>query len=64
MAIKMEIVVNDRGELTVTGPIDNPIMSLGILEAAKDVVRNHNAAKARLVRAAVIPGQSGNGAPQ
>jgi hypothetical protein len=36
--IQLLIVVDDQGRLTVNGPIKNKIMTLGLLEAAKETV--------------------------
>lgn len=39
MALKLEIVLNDNGSVTVSGPFQNKIICYGMLEAAKGVVQ-------------------------
>jgi hypothetical protein len=39
MMIQVVITLSDDGQLTITGPIQNKVLTYGILERAKDVVR-------------------------
>ena len=40
MALEIKITVNDKGQLSITGfPVDI-VMTLGILEACKDIVKD------------------------
>ena len=39
--IELRIVVSDDGQLQITGPIENKVVCLGILEIAKDVVKHY-----------------------
>jgi hypothetical protein len=45
-ALKLLISVSAAGQVTVTGPVDNPILCYGILEEAKNVIRLHQEKKA------------------
>ena len=38
----LKITVNQAGEMTVDGPMEQKILCLGILEAAKQVILNYN----------------------
>ena len=51
--IKIEIVLKD-GTLSVTGVLDNKLLCYGLLEAAKDVVRNHRSER-RVEPASALP---------
>jgi hypothetical protein len=35
---QLAIILDDRGQLSVTGPIDNKMLAYGMLELAKDVI--------------------------
>jgi len=37
--IQIIITLSDDGQLSVTGPIQNKVLTYGVLELAKDVVR-------------------------
>lgn len=51
MAIELIIRVDDAGQISVTGPIDNPLIAYGLLEAGRDAIRaHHEQAAKRLVR--------------
>jgi hypothetical protein len=41
--VQTQIIVSmlDNGTINVTGPIQNKLLCYGMLEVAKDVVRNH-----------------------
>ncbi len=43
-AMQMVITVTEQGQVNVTGPLDNPLVAYGLLEVAKDTLRNHFAA--------------------
>ena len=45
MSVKLEIVLNDNGSITVNGPIANKLLCWGLLTAAEDVIRNFDASK-------------------
>jgi hypothetical protein len=47
MKIQMTITINDDGSCTVNGPLDNKAACYGLLECARDVVKDWNDAKAR-----------------
>ena len=38
--LQIVITLHDNGQLTVTGPIQNKAMAYGILELAKDAIRD------------------------
>lgn len=68
MAIRMEIIADDQGNITINGPLQQPILCLGLLEMAKDLVHKHQAqqreAKVRLPgvqEIAAIRGAGSNG---
>lgn len=42
---KIEIVLTDNGQVSVSGPLQDKIACLGMLELAKDVVRAFDPAK-------------------
>lgn len=42
MALKLEIVLNDNGSITVNGPIQNKLVCWGLLHAAADVIKDFN----------------------
>jgi hypothetical protein len=43
MAQQVQILIemDDKGNITVRGPIENKILCYGLLESAKDAIRNH-----------------------
>lgn len=50
--VKLEIILNDNGTLSVNGPIDNLHMCYGLLELAKDALREKAAQQRRIQPAA------------
>lgn len=44
---QLSITLTHDGQLVVTGPINDLMLCYGLLEGAKDQIRNHVAAKAR-----------------
>jgi hypothetical protein len=57
--LKLEIVVTDTGQVSVTGPIDQLMLCYGMLEIAKDNLKAHHAAKqmkAAMPTASVVGG--------
>lgn len=38
----LTITVTPEGRMSVTGPIDNKILAYGLLDAARDVIKDHN----------------------
>ncbi len=58
---KLTITMSPNGAISVTGPIDNGLLCFGLLEVAKDVVREHIRKKAE---SGIVPVQillRGNG---
>ncbi len=58
---KLTITMSPNGEVRVHGPIDNGLLCYGLLEVAKDVVRDHIKKKAE---SGIVPVQillPGNG---
>ncbi|MFW6206963.1 MAG: hypothetical protein ACOC5J_03420 [Gemmatimonadota bacterium] len=45
---KMEIRLTDEGEVRVRGPLQNPLLCYGLLEAAKDAIRENKATGPRI----------------
>jgi hypothetical protein len=46
----LTIILNEAGELGVNGPIDNKMLSYGMLEVAKEAIAEHHRGKQRLVQ--------------
>ena len=42
MAYRLVIDIDDQGQLNVNGPIGNKLVAFGMLELAKDAVREFN----------------------
>ena len=57
--VKLQITLSPNGEVSVTGPIENAMLCYGLLEAAKDVIRNHVQKKAAAASPIVMPGSIG-----
>lgn len=57
MKAKIEIIMEDNGQMVVNGPITNLALCYGMLEVAKDVVREHCAktSKSPIIPASAIP---------
>ncbi len=58
---KLTIIMSPNGTVSVTGPIDNGILCFGLLEVAKDVIKEHIGKK---VESGIVPVQivlPGNG---
>lgn len=43
MQFTLTITMNEKGEVNVTGPIENKILSYGMLECAKQAIANYTA---------------------
>lgn len=39
--IEFKIILNDKGQVSVSGPIKDKVLSLGLLELAKNIVINY-----------------------
>lgn len=51
--VELKIGINETGQLTITGPIDNEMLCYYLLEKGRQVVQEHHATKAaRLVQPA------------
>lgn len=50
--IELHIVLNDAGQVSVTGPLENRLLCYGLLEAAKEVIAAHQAQSQRRVQPA------------
>ena len=53
--VVLTILVDKNGSLTVTGPINDKILSLGLLEMAKHIVLNHKENSGLIVPKLVVP---------
>lgn len=62
--IKLEIVVDDAGKVSVTGPLDQPVMCYGLLEFGRQTLQKHfeSQSKPKLVVVPALPFP--NGAPK
>lgn len=52
--VKLEIIINDNGTMSINGPIDNLLQCYGMLEIAKDTLRQRMLAKQAAVQPANI----------
>ena len=48
--VKLEIILNDNGTLSMSGPIDNLYMCYGMMELAKDVLRERHKANQQKIQ--------------
>lgn len=56
------ITLQDTGQVTVTGPIEQRLLCYGLLEVARDVIAAHQPLDQRIVQpATVLPVGKGNG---
>jgi hypothetical protein len=55
MAAQLVITINDGGKINVTGPIDDPVLAYGMLEVARDCIRDFNDEQNRRI----IPADAG-----
>ena len=51
---ELKISMDDAGNISVNGPIDNQLLSYGLLEVAKDVIKQHAAENARKIQPAPL----------
>lgn len=57
MAMRLEIVLDDNGRIGIEGPrplLRNKLLCLGLLEAAKDAVREYGVEEPRIVPATAL----------
>lgn len=56
MAAKAQllITIDEAGKINITGPIDDPILAYGMLECARDAIRDFNDEQNRRI----IPGDA------
>ncbi len=54
MPIQLIITLDDKGQVSVNGPIDQTMFCFGLLEVAKDSIRKHGDEKARRVHAPAL----------
>jgi len=47
---EFKISIDDKGAVSVTGPIDQLMLCYGLLEVAKDSLRNHAIEKAKTIQ--------------
>lgn len=47
--VQLLLTLNKDGTLNVTGPIDDRVLCYGMLDYAKDVIREYQASRAKLV---------------
>lgn len=47
---QLTIAIDDAGRVSVNGPIENTMFCYGLLEVAKDTIRNHALERQRTVQ--------------
>jgi len=47
--LKLEIVLNESGNITVNGPLTNKLICYGMLTAAQQVIQDYDPAKKSLI---------------
>ena len=52
MELVLKITVTRNGEISVEGPLENKLLCMGILEMAKDAVKNYDPGKIQIARPA------------
>lgn len=61
-SIRLVVEMLPDGRVTVSGPIDNKLLCYGLLESAKDAIRDYIVANAKLVQpVALVPRLGPNG---
>jgi hypothetical protein len=50
--VELHIVLNELGQVSVTGPLENRLLCYGLLEAAKEVIAAHQAVNQNRVQPA------------
>jgi hypothetical protein len=55
MAVTFTIQIDDAGKLGISGPLEDKIFCLGLLEAAKDAVRQFSEKRPLIAPVSVIP---------
>lgn len=48
MALSMTIAVDDQGRVNVSGPLENQLVCYGLLEVARDAIKAHCDAAAKM----------------
>lgn len=43
------ITMNQAGEISLSGPLENKVLCYGLLEVGRDIVANHKAPEQRIV---------------
>ena len=56
--VRITISLMDDGNISMTGPLDDKILSYGMLEVARQIVTNHKASKIVLAQPGVVPVKS------
>lgn len=49
---RLEIILNDEGQVLVNGPIEDRLLCYGLLGVAKDSLKDHHDVRASLVKPA------------
>lgn len=49
-AVQLILTMDETGSLQVAGPLDQTLLCYGMLEQAKDAIRNHHAQRANKVQ--------------
>lgn len=52
MNAELKIILNEAGQVSVTGPIDQKPLCYGLLEVARDVIAAHKPMEQRIVQPA------------
>lgn len=57
--IRLIVTLSEDGKVNVNGPLTDKILCYGLLEAAKDAVKNFSLEKSNIVRPIVMPNIKG-----
>ena len=56
MSHELKIVMDDNGQVSVSGPIQNKILAYGLLEVARDAIHEHSEQSKSLIQpVSVLP---------
>jgi hypothetical protein len=53
--IELTIQMDPSGNVSINGPIDNTILCYGLLEVARDLLKNHRDKKQQMTASIVAP---------
>lgn len=56
MNVELKIVINEAGQVGISGPIENKMLCYGLLEIAREIIYTHNEQNKKLVQPATFAG--------